>query len=59
LLEGRATEFCQVVTQCRNIADTSLKVSGDVARQWMAVAQCFAGPPQDPPAPGVRRKAEI
>jgi hypothetical protein len=30
-----------------------------VAQQWMAVAQCFAGPPQDPPARGVRRRAEI
>jgi uncharacterized protein (TIGR03084 family) len=56
LITGSATEFCQVVTQCRNIADTSLAVSGDVAQQWMAVAQCFAGPPQDPPAPGVRHK---
>ena len=54
VITGSATEFCQVVTQCRNIADTSLDVSGEVAHQWMAVAQCFAGPPQDPPAPGVR-----
>jgi uncharacterized protein (TIGR03084 family) len=53
-ITGSAAEFCQVVTQCRNIADTSLKVTGDVAHQWMAVAQCFAGPPQDPPAPGAR-----
>ena len=53
-ITGSATEFCQVVTQCRNIADTSLEVTGDVAHQWMAVAQCFAGPPQDPPAPGTR-----
>jgi uncharacterized protein (TIGR03084 family) len=54
VISGSATEFCQVVTQCRNIADTSLDVSGEVAHQWMAVAQCFAGPPQDPPAPGTR-----
>jgi uncharacterized protein (TIGR03084 family) len=54
LITGSATEFCQVVTQCRNIADTSLAVSGDVAHQWMVAAQCFAGPPQDPPAPGMR-----
>lgn len=54
LITGSATEFCQVVTQCRNIADTSLEVTGDVAHQWMAVAQCFAGPPQDPPTPGTR-----
>ena len=54
VISGSATEFCQVVTQCRNIADTSLDVSGEVAHQWMAVAQCFAGPPQDPPAAGTR-----
>ncbi len=53
-ITGPATEFCQVVTQCRNIADTSLAVTGDVAQQWMAVAQCFAGPPQDPPPAGAR-----
>lgn len=56
LIEGSATDFCQVVTQCRNVADTGLSVTGDVAERWMAVAQCFAGPPQDPPGPGVRRR---
>lgn len=56
MIAGDATEFCQVVTQCRNIVDTQLSVTGAVAKQWMAVAQCFAGPPQDPPAPGARRK---
>jgi len=53
-IEGAATEFCRVVTQSRNIEDTSLRVIGPVARQWMSIAQCFAGPPVDPPAPGVR-----
>jgi uncharacterized protein (TIGR03084 family) len=53
-IEGSALEFCQVVTQTRNVADTRLVVVGDPARRWMAVAQCFAGPPEDPPAPGVR-----
>ena len=53
-IEGLAEEFCQVVTQTRNIADTSLKVTGPVATAWMAKAQCFAGPPNDPPAPGTR-----
>lgn len=55
-VEGSATEFCQVVTQCRNIGDTALKVSGPVATRWMSMAQCFAGPPNDPPGVGVRRK---
>ncbi len=54
LIEGRATEFCQVVTQTRNIADTSLKVQGEAAKRWMDQAQCFAGPPETPPAPGTR-----
>jgi uncharacterized protein (TIGR03084 family) len=54
LIEGSATQFCQVVTQCRNIADTSLAVHGPVAARWMAIAQCFAGPPQDPPPKGAR-----
>ena len=53
-VEGDALEFCQVVTQVRNVADTALKMSGEPARIWMALAQCFAGPPEDPPAPGAR-----
>ncbi len=53
-VEGAAEEFCQVVCQTRNIADTQLRVMGPIATQWMAVAQCFAGPPKDPPAPGTR-----
>jgi uncharacterized protein (TIGR03084 family) len=58
MISGNATEFCQVVTQCRNIADTALEVTGEVAHQWMEIAQCFAGPPQDPPAKGIRHRAD-
>ena len=53
-VEGLASEFCQVVTQCRNVADTNLKMTGAAATAWMHQAQCFAGPPMDPPAPGAR-----
>ncbi len=53
-VEGDAVEFCQVVTQVRNVADTNLSVHGDNAEAWMAIAQCFAGPPEQPPAPGTR-----
>ncbi|MEL7485735.1 MAG: TIGR03084 family metal-binding protein [Pseudomonadota bacterium] len=56
LVSGAATDFCQVVTQTRNIADTALETSGDAARAWMECAQCFAGPPKTPPAKGERRK---
>ena len=54
LVAGDAAEFCHVVTQGRNIADVNLEVVGEPAEQWMAIAQCFAGPPEDPPAPGSR-----
>lgn len=53
-IDGLAEEFCMVVAQTRNISDTSLRVSGPVATRWMAVAQCFAGPPRTPPAVGSR-----
>jgi uncharacterized protein (TIGR03084 family) len=53
-IEGDILPFCQVVTQTRNIADTDLIVTGEPARIWMSLAQCFAGPPEDPPAPGTR-----
>jgi uncharacterized protein (TIGR03084 family) len=53
-VQGSAVEFCQVVTQVRNIADTQLQIKGDNAAAWMAIAQCFAGAPEDPPAPGTR-----
>ena len=53
-VEGHAVEFCRVVTQVRNVADTNLKVIGPAARAWMSIAQCFAGPPEEPPPPGTR-----
>jgi uncharacterized protein (TIGR03084 family) len=56
-VEGSALAFCQVVTQVRNVADTGLTVTGEPARIWMSLAQCFAGPPEDPPRPGARRAA--
>ena len=53
-VSGDALDFCQVVTQTRNVADTSLEVHGPIANRWMEIAQCFAGPSEDPPAPGTR-----
>jgi uncharacterized protein (TIGR03084 family) len=53
-IEGSAVDFCRVVTQTRHVADTALRASGPVARHWMSIAQCFAGPPHDPPPPGTR-----
>ena len=54
LVKGSAVEFCQVVTQGRNIGEVNLEVNGPNAQAWMAIAQCFAGTPEDPPAVGVR-----
>ena len=48
-VEGAASDFCQVVTQVRNIADTDLQVTGAVATDWMSKAQCFAGAPETRP----------
>ena len=53
-IEGKAVEFCRVVTQTRNIADTSLSVIGETAGKWMNIAQCFAGPPEEPPPVATR-----
>ena len=53
-VEGDALDFCQVVTQTRNVADTGLVVRGEVAREWMRLAQCFAGGAEDPPPAGMR-----
>jgi uncharacterized protein (TIGR03084 family) len=51
-VEGAAVDFCLVVTQRRNAADTSLRVTGTVAAEWMAIAQAFAGQPTGPRTPG-------
>ena len=53
-IEGSAVDFCRVVTQVRSIGDVALDVKGEVATQWMSIAQCFAGGPVDPPKPGSR-----
>jgi uncharacterized protein (TIGR03084 family) len=54
-IEGLAEEFCQVVTQTRNISDTELNVQGNIAPDWMSKAQCFAGSAETPPAAGLRK----
>jgi len=53
---GDAVDFARVVTQVRSVGDTALKTIGDTAARWMKIAQCFAGPPEQPPAMGQRRR---
>jgi uncharacterized protein (TIGR03084 family) len=49
---GDALDFCLLVTQRRHVADTSLQVTGTVARAWTQIAQAFAGAPGLGRAPG-------
>lgn len=42
---GPALDFCLAVTQRRNPADTGLTISGEVALEWMTIAQAYAGAP--------------
>jgi uncharacterized protein (TIGR03084 family) len=48
-IRGPAEDFCLVVVQRRHFEDTGLAISGDIARQWMAIAQAFAGPAAEGP----------
>ncbi|MGE0575033.1 MAG: TIGR03084 family metal-binding protein [Reyranella sp.] len=57
-VEGDAVSFCQIATQTRNVADTSLVVRGETAKQWMTIIQCFAGQPETPPSPGTRYRSK-
>lgn len=51
-VSGPAEDFCLVVTQRRHLDDTSLSIEGDLAREWMQIAQAFAGPPGEGRRPG-------
>lgn len=42
---GSALDFCFVVTQRRDLADTDLVARGADAADWLRIAQAFAGPP--------------
>ncbi len=42
---GPAYDFCLLVTQRVNRADTYLVAVGDDAQHWLTIAQAFAGPP--------------
>ncbi len=54
LVRGTAVDFAQIVTQTRNVKDTSIETVGPAATRWMEIAQCFAGAPETPPVAGLR-----
>ncbi len=49
VVAGSAEDFCLVVTQRRHVDATGLTTTGDAARDWMLIAQAYAGPPTDGP----------
>jgi uncharacterized protein (TIGR03084 family) len=51
-VRGSARGFCLVVTRRRHVADTDVTADGPLAREWMAIAQAFAGPPGAGRRPG-------
>jgi uncharacterized protein (TIGR03084 family) len=51
-IRGPALDFCLVVVQRRHVADTRLVVDGETARQWMEIAQAYAGPAGSGRQPG-------
>ncbi|MBW2370460.1 MAG: TIGR03084 family protein [Deltaproteobacteria bacterium] len=53
---GSAQDFCLVVTQRRNVADTNVVATGEIAQRWMQIAQAFAGPAEDGPPAGRFKK---
>jgi uncharacterized protein (TIGR03084 family) len=43
-IAGSALDFCLLVTQRRHRDDLALVIEGSAAREWMSIAQAFAGP---------------
>jgi uncharacterized protein (TIGR03084 family) len=50
---GPALDFCLLVTQRRHPDDLALTATGELAKEWLTIAQAFAGPPGGGRGPGV------
>jgi uncharacterized protein (TIGR03084 family) len=57
VVKGLAEDFCLVVVQRRHLDDTGLVVKGATARQWMSIAQTYAGLPGAGRKPGMFSKS--
>ncbi len=44
-VSGNAYDFCLAVTQRRHYSETGLVITGELAQEWMEIAQAFAGEP--------------
>jgi uncharacterized protein (TIGR03084 family) len=51
-ITGSALGFCLVVTQRRHPDDTDVVAEGPLAKEWLSIAQAFAGPPGGGRKPG-------
>jgi uncharacterized protein (TIGR03084 family) len=51
-VRGPMLDFCLVVTQRRHVSDSALDIEGEAAREWMSIAQAFAGEPGAGRRPG-------
>jgi uncharacterized protein (TIGR03084 family) len=52
LVSGPARDFALVVTRRRHVDDTGLRIDGDNAREWLGIAQAYAGSPGPGRQPG-------
>jgi len=50
-----ALDFCLLVTQRRHRDDLAVLADGQIAQQWLMIAQAFAGPPGQGRRPGQHR----
>lgn len=53
-IKTSAVDFCLLVTRRRNLKDLSIQSQGTTAKNWLPIAQCFAGPPEPAPKTGER-----
>ena len=58
-ITGSAVDFAEVTTRRRHVSDTDLLCEGTAAREWMSIAQTFAGPPGAGRQPGEFPKGRI
>jgi uncharacterized protein (TIGR03084 family) len=52
VISGTALDFCLVVTRRRHWSDVALRIDGAAAREWIDIAQAFAGGPGSGRSPG-------
>ena len=57
IVKGTAEDFCLVVVERRNLADTQLAIKSATTCQWLSIAQTYAGLPGAGRKPGMFSKS--